>query len=123
MKETHPRLFWRVDHDTLEAAVAELDRRIPSMSDDEILLRQAIAGDVDAGEAMRTIAGRGGHPVATAAGGFLFACLCGPGEWALVGDHNEWVIHGADPIDRSPKPLNRPPQPGYASRSPHTSHS
>ena len=38
MKETHPRLFWRVDRDTLEAAVSELDRRIPSMSDDEILV-------------------------------------------------------------------------------------
>ena len=36
MKETHPRLFWRVGQDTLEAAVAELDRRIPTMSDDEI---------------------------------------------------------------------------------------
>jgi pimeloyl-ACP methyl ester carboxylesterase len=63
----------------------------PAMSEDEILLRQAIAGEVDAGEAMRTIADRGGHPVATAAGGFLFACLCGPGEWTLAGDHNEWV--------------------------------
>lgn len=63
----------------------------PEMSEDEILLRQAIVGEVDAIEAMRTIADRGGHPVATAAGGFLFACLCGPGEWTLVGDHNAWV--------------------------------
>ncbi|HEU5310248.1 MAG TPA: hypothetical protein VFV24_02240, partial [Candidatus Eisenbacteria bacterium] len=38
MKETHPRLFWRVGQDTLEAAVADLDRRIPSMSDDEIVV-------------------------------------------------------------------------------------
>ncbi|HET9251768.1 MAG TPA: tetratricopeptide repeat protein [Candidatus Eisenbacteria bacterium] len=37
MKETHPKLFWRVGQDTLEAAVAELDRGIPSMSEDEIV--------------------------------------------------------------------------------------
>lgn len=63
----------------------------PPLPDDEALLRQAIAGEVDAQEAMATIAGRGGLPVATAGGGFLFACLCGPGNWNLVGDHNAWA--------------------------------
>lgn len=63
----------------------------PVMSDDELLLRQAIAGEVDPAEAMRTIADRGGLPVATSTGGFLFACLCGQGDWTLVGDHNAWT--------------------------------
>jgi len=63
----------------------------PPPPDDEALLRQAIAGAIDPQDAMATIAGRGGLPVATAEGGFLFACLCGPGEWGLVGDHNGWV--------------------------------
>ncbi|MBZ5711823.1 alpha/beta hydrolase-fold protein [Nannocystis pusilla] len=62
----------------------------PGMSEDEVLLRRAIAGEVDAGEAIRTIADRGGLPVAAASGGFLFACLCGQGEWTLGGDHNAW---------------------------------
>jgi len=60
-------------------------------SDDEALLRQAIAGEVDPQDALDTIVGRGGLPVATATGGFLFACLCGQGDWNLVGDHNAWV--------------------------------
>lgn len=38
MNEVHPRLFWRVGRDTLEAAVADLDRRIPSLSDNEIVV-------------------------------------------------------------------------------------
>jgi hypothetical protein len=38
MKEVHPRLYWRVGQDTLETAVSNLDRRIPSMSDDEIVV-------------------------------------------------------------------------------------
>ncbi len=63
----------------------------PPLPDDEALLRKAIAGEVDPQEAMATIAGRGGLPVATADGDFLFACLCGQGEWNLVGDHNGWV--------------------------------
>jgi hypothetical protein len=63
----------------------------PEAWEDEALLRRAIAGEVDAAEAVRTIAARGGFPVATASGGFLFACLCGPGAWALAGDHNGWA--------------------------------
>ncbi|MFZ6177669.1 alpha/beta hydrolase [Nannocystis pusilla] len=63
----------------------------PELSEDEALLRKAIAGEVDAEEAMRTIADRGGFPVEAASGGYLFACLCGQGAWTLAGDHNEWA--------------------------------
>ncbi|HEY8378098.1 MAG TPA: alpha/beta hydrolase-fold protein [Nannocystis sp.] len=63
----------------------------PVMSRDEVLLRQAIAGEVDPVEAVRTIGERGGFPVETATGSFLFACLCGPGQWTLAGDHNGWT--------------------------------
>ncbi len=63
----------------------------PVMGEDEALLRRAIAGEVDPDEALRTIAGRGGLPVETLDGDYLFACLCGPGDWALTGDHNGWV--------------------------------
>lgn len=66
--------------------------------DDEALLRQAIAGEVDPEEALRTIAGRGGLPVETATGGFLFACLCGQGSWNLTGDHNAWAD---DPLQQA----------------------
>ncbi len=59
--------------------------------EDEALLRQAIAGDVDPEEALRTISDRGGLPVLTSEGDFLFACLCGPGEWQLAGDHDGWA--------------------------------
>ena len=38
MKEVHPRLGWRVGLDTLETAVSDLDRRIPTLSDDEIVV-------------------------------------------------------------------------------------
>jgi len=63
----------------------------PALPDDEALLRQAIAGEADPGDALSTIAGRGGLPVATAGGTFLFACLCGPGGWNLAGAHNGWA--------------------------------
>lgn len=63
----------------------------PPMTEDEILLRRAIAGEVDPFAAMETIAGRGGLPVLTGTGSFLFACLCGPGAWNLAGDHNGWT--------------------------------
>lgn len=63
----------------------------PDGADDEALLRQAIAGEVDPADALTTIAGRGGLPVQTGTGGFLFACLCGQGTWSLVGAHNGWV--------------------------------
>ncbi len=59
--------------------------------EDEALLRQAIAGEVDPEAAMRTIADRGGFPVETAGGTYLFACLCGQGDWQLTGAHDAWV--------------------------------
>ena len=61
------------------------------LPEDEALLRQAIAGEVDPADAMHTIADRGGFPVETAGGTYLFACLCGPGDWQLAGAHDEWV--------------------------------
>lgn len=61
------------------------------LSEDEALLRQAIAAEVDPEQALRTIAGRGGLPVETADGGYLFACLCGEGDWQLAGDHDQWA--------------------------------
>ncbi len=71
----------------------------PPMTEDEILLRRAIAGEVDPIAAMETIAGRGGLPVLTGTGSFLFACLCGPGAWNLAGDHNNWT---PDPMQDAP---------------------
>jgi hypothetical protein len=61
------------------------------LSEDEVLMRAAIAGEEDAGAALRTIAERGGLPVITSTGSFLFGCLCGPGTWNLSGMHNGWV--------------------------------
>lgn len=58
--------------------------------EDERLFRQAVAGEVDAEDALSTIVGRGGLPVETETGSFLFGCLCGPGSWALAGDHEGW---------------------------------
>lgn len=58
---------------------------------DEALLRRAIAGEVDAAEALLTISGRGGLPVETASGGYLVACLCGEGALEVAGDHDGWA--------------------------------
>ncbi|MBL9100335.1 MAG: hypothetical protein JNL82_05225 [Myxococcales bacterium] len=63
----------------------------PAPSEDEVLMRAAIAGEVDPGDALATIAGRGGLPVITTSESFLFGCLCGPGAWNLSGDHNRWT--------------------------------
>lgn len=63
----------------------------PTLSEDEVLMRAAIAGEVDPGTALTTIAGRGGLPVITSTGKFLFGCLCGPGTWNLSGMHNGWA--------------------------------
>jgi hypothetical protein len=60
-------------------------------ADDEALLRRAIAGEVDPTDALDTIAARGGLPVETASGTWLFACICGAGTWAVAGDHDDWV--------------------------------
>ncbi len=58
---------------------------------DEALLREAIAGEVDAAEALATIARRGGLPIEAADGTYLFACLCGDGAWRVGGDFNGWT--------------------------------
>ncbi len=60
------------------------------MSEDEALLRQAIDGLVDPDEALETVAARGGLPVETTSGDYLFACTCGPVSWSLAGDHEGW---------------------------------
>ena len=67
-----------------------------TVSDDEALMRAAIAGDTDAGDALATIAASGGLPVVTANGTFLFGCLCGTGEWLLAGDHEGWTGQAMD---------------------------
>ena len=59
--------------------------------EDELLLRAAIEGEVDAAEALATIADRGGWPIQAESGAFLFACLCGPGTWTVAGDHDDWT--------------------------------
>ncbi len=59
--------------------------------DDEAILRMAIAGEIDPADALATVADSGGLPVLTKDGTFLFACLCGPGGWSLIGDHNAWA--------------------------------
>ena len=56
---------------------------------DEALFRRAIAGEVEAGTALSTIADRGGLPVASTEG-YLFGCTCGAGDWALAGDFDGW---------------------------------
>ncbi len=82
------------DATTGEATTDDATTGGPVPPDDEALLRMAIAGEVDPGEALQTIAGRGGLPVQSQGGGYLFACLCGPGQWQLAGDHDAWA--GAD---------------------------
>ena len=58
---------------------------------DEAVLRAAIAGDLDPTEALQTIASRGGLPIESATGSYLFACVCGDGDWSLAGDFDEWA--------------------------------
>ncbi len=60
-------------------------------SSDEGLLRQAIEGGLDPEEALQMIADSGGLPVETCESTYLFACLCGQGNWSLVGDFNNWT--------------------------------
>ena len=58
---------------------------------DEDVIRSAIAGDLDAADALQTIADSDGWPVLTSDGSYLFACRCGSGSWSLAGDHNGWT--------------------------------
>lgn len=80
-----------VDATTEDATTDDATTGEPMVSEDEALMRAAIAGEVDASEALATIAGRDGLPVITTTGSFLFGCLCGPGTWNLSGDHNGWT--------------------------------
>jgi len=66
------------------------DTATPSTTDED-LLRAAIAGETDAEAALDAIFDSGGFPVATDDGTFLFACLCGDGDWRLAGDHDGWA--------------------------------
>ena len=58
---------------------------------DEAILRAAIGGDLDPTEALQTVASRGGLPVESTTGSFLFACVCGDGDWSLAGDFDDWA--------------------------------
>ena len=62
-----------------------------SAGEDEALFREAVLGAVEPAVALADIAQRGGLPVQTASGSFLFGCLCGDGDWALAGDHDGWA--------------------------------
>ena len=63
-------------------------------SADEDALRALIASEPAAGAAetgLLELAASGGLPVATESGTYLFACVCGSGNWSLSGDHNDWA--------------------------------
>lgn len=58
---------------------------------DEDLFRAIIDGSAEASSTLSKIASLGGLPIETRSGTWLFGCLCGEGEWALTGDHNDWT--------------------------------
>ena len=66
------------------------DRAGAGWSDDERAVRAAIAGERPAAEVAAEVAARGGFPVETADGTFLFLCACGPGDWSFAGDPTGW---------------------------------
>jgi hypothetical protein len=72
-----------------EDTAADTGAVVEDPAADEALLRAAIAGEADAAEALLAVSRGAGLPVRTD-GGFLFACLCGPGSWSLAGDHEGW---------------------------------
>lgn len=57
---------------------------------DLALFDAALAGEVPAEEALATIADRSGWPLWIEGDTYRVACLCGPGDWAVVGDHSDW---------------------------------
>lgn len=69
-----------------------------SATADEVVLHQAIEGALDPASALLTVANAGGLPVRTGDGTYLFACLCGSGDWKLAGDFNDWV---GEPMDHA----------------------
>jgi len=60
-------------------------------SKDVEILRQAIVGKLDPGEALQMIADSGGWPIESCESTYIFACLCGQENWNLVGDFNDWA--------------------------------
>jgi len=58
---------------------------------DQALFEGAIAGARDPAQALAQIADQGGLPVLTDRGSYYFGCLCGAGDWELVGDHDGWA--------------------------------
>ncbi len=58
---------------------------------DQALFEEAIAGARDPAQALAQIADQGGLPVLTDRGSYYFGCLCGAGDWELVGDHDGWA--------------------------------
>lgn len=58
---------------------------------DELAARAAIAGERPVLEVSREVAWRGGWPVATESGSFLFVhATDDTAGWSLAGDHNDW---------------------------------
>ncbi len=104
--ETDPSATETTDAQTETETDSETETETDSETDtggepltDEELMRAAIAGEVDPDEALTTIAGRGGLPVITEEGTFLFGCLCGAGSWQLAGDHDGWAGAEMDQTD------------------------
>ena len=58
---------------------------------DLVVMEQAIAGEIDASDALLQIARGGGLPVETDRGTWIFACTCAGASWSLAGDHEGWV--------------------------------
>lgn len=75
-----------------DTAAADADTGAPDQDATEAaLLQQAIDGALDPAEALAEINRGGGLPVDLGDGRYRFACLCGPGAWALAGDHDAWA--------------------------------
>lgn len=79
-----------VNTDSAGTDTDDSDSGIDTPASDEELIRQAIAGEIPAHEAIETIARQDGFPILTESGRYLFACLCSPGSWSLTGDFNDW---------------------------------
>ena len=60
-------------------------------SADAVRFAALFDGAAPAAETLKAIERDQGWPVDLGEGRFGFACLCGEGEWSLVGDFNEWV--------------------------------
>jgi len=77
-----------------EAPDTEAEAEPEPYTSDEAIARAMIEGSFDLGQGIRSISGRGGFPVRTTSGRFLFLAhpaLCSQNPCALVGDHGGWV--------------------------------